>query len=94
MTQLDRRHSELPERDRLAVGPFHFEGVPTVVLPNGWFNQGLPDDAVIGYDILSQFLVRIDYPRRRLWLKRRPDWRITFGGEPWTDVAAPTPSGP
>ncbi len=81
--------SRLGASDRLAVGPFHFEGVPTVVLPNGWFNQGLPDDAVIGYDLLSQFLVRIDYPRRRLWLKRRPDWQITFAGEAWTAVEPP-----
>lgn len=81
--------SRLGATARLAVGPFDFDGVPTVVLPKGWFNQGLPEDAVVGYDLLSQFRVRIDYPRKRLWLKRRPDWRITFAGEPWPDVAAP-----
>jgi predicted aspartyl protease len=86
--------SRLGATDRLVVGRFDFGAVPTVVLPNGWFNQGLPDAAVVGYDLLSQFLVRIDYPRKRLWLKRRPDWRITFGGDPWPGVAAPPPASP
>jgi membrane-associated protease RseP (regulator of RpoE activity) len=39
-----------------------------------------PNDSVIGYDLLRQFVVRIDYPRQRLWLKRSGDRRVTFMG--------------
>ena len=42
------------------------------VAPQGFYNQGFPGDSLIGYDLLAQFLVRIDYPRRRLWLRREP----------------------
>jgi hypothetical protein len=41
-----------------------------IVAPKGLYNQGLGNDSVIGYDVLDQFVLRIDYPRRRLWLKR------------------------
>lgn len=75
--------SELGASERLAVGPFVFEKLPVVVLPNGWFNFGLAKDAVIGVDLLSQFSVRIDYPRERLWLRRRPEWAVTWMGEVW-----------
>ena len=43
-----------------------------VVAPKGWYNLVGPDDSVIGYDLLSQFVVRIDYAHERLWLKRDP----------------------
>jgi len=76
--------SELGEAERVALGPFSFERVPVAVAPKGWFNQGLPGDAVIGYDVLAQFLVRIDYARERLWLRRRPDARVTLLGIDYT----------
>jgi hypothetical protein len=34
--------------------------------------------------LLAQFLVRIDYARERLWLRRRPDARVTFFGIDYT----------
>ena len=50
-----------------------------VVAPKGWYNQGSNTDSVVGYDTLSQFKVRIDYPRERMWLRRvRTD--LTFMG--------------
>jgi hypothetical protein len=58
---------------RLEIGPFLFEKVPALVSPTGFFNVGFPGDSVFGYDLLAQFLVRIDYPRQRIWLKRRTD---------------------
>jgi predicted aspartyl protease len=61
---------EVAEVERLEIGPFVLERVDTLVLPSGYFNQGLPGDCVLGYDLLSQFLVRIDYPRARIWLRR------------------------
>jgi len=72
---------ELRLLDELRVGPFAFPAVPTVVQPHGWYNMGMPGDSVIGYELLAQFSrVRIDYPRRRLWLERDPEARLTFGG--------------
>ncbi len=76
--------TELGEAERIALGPFAFERVPVAVAPKGWFNQGFPDDSVIGYDLLAQFLVRIDYARERLWLRRRPDARVTLFGIDYT----------
>lgn len=59
----------------IALGP-----VALRVAPKGWYNQAGPNDSTIGYDLLSPFVIRIDYARRRLWLKhveRRP---IRFDG--------------
>jgi hypothetical protein len=75
--------AELGEAQSLRVGHFGFERYPVAVAPNGFFNQGLPGDSIVGFDLLAQFLVRIDYPRERLWLRRRADWAVTWGGEPW-----------
>jgi predicted aspartyl protease len=58
---------------RLELGPFSFAQVPAVVAPNGFYNLGFPGDSVLGVDLLAQFLVRIDYPRARLWLRRDAD---------------------
>jgi predicted aspartyl protease len=61
----------LHEAADLAVGTFHFANVPVLVAPKGWYNLGgEANDSVIGYDLLSRFLVRIDYPHGRLWLRR------------------------
>jgi hypothetical protein len=72
--------SEFGEVERVQIGPFEFEGVPAGVAPRGWHNQGFPGDSVLGYDILAQFHVRIDYPRERLWLRRDPEARVTYLG--------------
>lgn len=88
--------AELGEARSVRVGPFDFERYPVAVAPNGFFNQGLPGDSIVGYDLLAQFTVRIDYPNTRLWLRRRADWAVTWGGEPWVGwpdqaVSAPPP---
>jgi hypothetical protein len=64
---------------------FRFGGVtsapfPVVVVPKGWYNVGTGNDSAIGYDVLRPFVVRIDYGRKRLWLKRTGDPRVTFLG--------------
>lgn len=64
----------------LAIGRFTFTGVPAVVHPKGFYNQAMQNDSLIGYELLSMFTVRLDYPRRRLWLKQRPDAELTFAG--------------
>lgn len=53
--------------------------MPLLVAPKGLYNMG-PNDSVIGYEILRQFVIRIDYKRKRLWLKRSADPGVTFGG--------------
>lgn len=74
---------ELGVADRVRLGPFEFAPQPVEVHPNGFFNQGVSDDGIIGYDLLAQFRVRIDYPRQRLLLVRRSDTRITWHGREW-----------
>lgn len=69
--------SEVGEAARVRVGPFVLEHVPVAVAPKGWFNLGFPGDSVIGYDLLAQFVVRIDYQSRRLWLRRNPQAAFT-----------------
>jgi predicted aspartyl protease len=53
------------------LGGERFAGVPIIVSPKGWFNQGGSTSAAIGYALVEQFLVRIDYPRKRIWLRPR-----------------------
>jgi hypothetical protein len=72
---------EFAEAESVRFGPFELTHVPLIVAPKGWYNMASSTDSVIGYDILSQFTVRIDYPRQRLWLRRRPDVELTYGGE-------------
>jgi predicted aspartyl protease len=70
----------LHEAADFAIGTFHFANVPVLVAPKGWYNlAGEASDSVIGYDLLSRFLVRIDYPRGRLWLQRRSE-RVPYLG--------------
>ncbi len=87
----------------LETGSFRFGGFelgahPVLVAPRGWYNQGTSSDSVIGYDVLRQFVLRIDYKRKRIWLKRTGDPRVTFQGTDWALVqelgAFFTPIGP
>ncbi len=77
---LAKAETELGEVATLEIGPFRFERVPAVVAPQGWFNIGFPGESMLGYDLLAQFQVRIDYRRGRLWLRRVPGVRMTFLG--------------
>ena len=61
------------EARELAIGGKHFTTVPAIVSPKGWFNQGGSTNSAIGYDLISRFRVRIDYPRRRIWLRQQSD---------------------
>jgi predicted aspartyl protease len=67
---------------RLDVGSIPLEGVPLLVAERGHYNWAGPNDSILGYDILAEFEVRFDFPRRRIWLKHLPNARRTlFGGE-------------
>lgn len=81
----------LAEVRELRLGPFAFgPGFPVLVAPRGLYNQGTSTDSVLGYDVLSQFVVRLDYPRRRLWLRRQQGSPLTLFG---VDYAAARQSG-
>ncbi len=72
--------THLFEAQNLAFADFSLGPVPLLVAPKGWYNQAGPNDSVIGYEVLAPFVIRIDYPRKRLWLKRASNAPITFGG--------------
>ncbi|MEN8181247.1 MAG: S1C family serine protease [Myxococcota bacterium] len=62
------------------MGGFELGTVALLVAPKGWYNQAGPNDSVIGYDVLAPFVIRIDYRKRRLWLKRIDAGPIRFEG--------------
>ena len=68
------------ETDSFRFAGFEFDTMPILVAPKGWYNIAGPTDSVLGYDVLSQFVVRIDYERRRMWLERTGSTRVTFNG--------------
>lgn len=74
------------EVDSLRFAGFDLGRAPVVVMPRGWFNMVESTDSVIGYDVLQQFKMRLDYPRGRLWLKLRGDPRATFYGSDYEAI--------
>ena len=81
---------ELGEALRLGIGPFEFANVPLLVAPKGWYNAGFAGDSVVGYDLLSQFVLRVDYANQRMWMRRDPAAKLRFSG---ADVAVFRESG-
>jgi hypothetical protein len=87
------------ETESFRIAGFEFDTMPVLVAPKGWYNIAGPTDSVVGYDVLSQFLVRIDYERRRMWLKRTGDSRVTYLGADYAlarrvgALVAPTQGG-
>jgi hypothetical protein len=67
------------EEADFGLADFTLGPAPLLVAPKGWYNQA-PDDSGIGYDVLAPFVIRIDYPRKRLWLRRVSETPIRFGG--------------
>lgn len=90
---------DLVEADGLLLGSEPLGKLPVEVAPRGFYNQGGADDSLVGYDVLSRYRVRIDYPRSRLWLKRRPGAESTLYGVPFEParsagiLAQPTKDG-
>lgn len=74
----------LGEAKRVAFGSIELTDVPMVVMPRGAYNWAGPNDSILGYDTLAEFTVRFDWPRRRLWMKRRADASATFLGARWS----------
>jgi hypothetical protein len=79
-TVLGPMEQRLHEAQEFRIGGFASGPFPVVVAPNGWYNQGAGNDSAIGVDAIRPFVLRIDYPRKRLWLKRTGDPAVTFFG--------------
>lgn len=58
------------EAESVRVGTISQGPLPVLVVPRGSFNLGGATDSLIGYDLFAPFVVRFDYPRKRLWLRR------------------------
>jgi len=72
--------THLLEESSFGFAGFSLGEVALLVAPKGWYNQGAPNDSTVGYDVLSSFVIRIDYARKRLWLKRVESGPIRFNG--------------
>lgn len=79
-TALGPMELSLYEAPSFDFAGFSFAEQPVLVAPRGWYNIAGNTDSVLGVDVLRQFVLRIDYPRRRLWLKRAGDGRVTLFG--------------
>jgi hypothetical protein len=79
-TVLGPMQTSLYEAADFGLAGFALGPVALLVAPKGWYNQVGPNDSVIGYDVLAPFVIRIDYARKRLWLKRVESGPIRFSG--------------
>jgi hypothetical protein len=79
-TVLGPMQTSLHEEPAFEIAGFPLGVVAVQVAPKGWYNQAGPNDSVIGYDVLAPFVIRIDYARKRLWLKRTHHEPIRFYG--------------
>jgi predicted aspartyl protease len=76
--------THLLEASSFGLAGFSLGEVALLVAPKGWYNQGGPNDSTVGYDLLAPFVIRIDYARKRLWLKRVESGPIRFQGADYT----------
>jgi hypothetical protein len=88
-TVLGAMKTSFYEAADFAFAGFELGTVPVLVAPKGWYNQAGPNDSVVGYDVLAPFVVRIDYRKQRLWLKRVDSGPIRFQGSDY-DLAKQT----
>lgn len=73
----------LYEAPRFGLGGFEWTDFPITVLPRGAYNLGGSTDSLLGYDVLRPFVIRIDYKRRRMWMKRKEPLEVTYLGADW-----------
>jgi len=67
-----RVEAEAGEVAEVRLGDFVLRDLQVTVFPNGLQNMGAGNDSLIGAALLKDYVVRLDYPRRRLWLGRAP----------------------
>ena len=87
----------------ITIAGFHFPDMPVMIKPRGFFNMGGNTDSITGFDWMKQFVIRIDYRRSRIWLRREVeaseaewlDWEQVFAGsEAESAEGAPDPDPP
>jgi predicted aspartyl protease len=75
-----RIQATVGEARQVRLGSLELEPLP-ILLYRSNDNQAGASGASLGYDVLSHFDVRIDMPRRRMWLRRNEGREATlFGG--------------
>jgi predicted aspartyl protease len=79
---------EFAEAQSVRVGTLEFRNLPVIVAPRGLYQQATANDSLIGLDLLSQFTLQIDYPRKRAWLRREPGAIPSFLGADYALVRA------
>lgn len=77
---------EFAEAGSVRLGSLEFRDLPVIVAPRGLYQQGTANDSLIGFDLLSQVTLRIDYPRKRAWLRRESGSVPMFLGADYTLV--------
>lgn len=76
----------LYETEDFSMGGFEFPLTPVVVAPAGLFNAGGNTDSLLGYDILRHFVIRLDYKKSRMWLRRAPETPMTLYGRDYAEA--------
>lgn len=56
---------------RIRIGPFEQTDVPILVAERGARGAGPRSEALLGVELLQDYVIRIDYPRKRLWIAKR-----------------------
>jgi hypothetical protein len=82
-TTLGPMDVRLHETESFELAGFTFPRVPVAVAPRGAYNMGGNTDSVIGYDVMRPFVVRLDYRRERMWLRRAREIEATYLGVPY-----------
>ncbi len=84
----------------VGFGALVLDGAPAFVAPKGLYNWAGSSNSLVGYGLMSEFVVRFDYRRGRMWLKRVPGSRRTLYGGDWAlfqqhgVLLAPRPGAP
>jgi hypothetical protein len=79
-TVVGRADTSFYEAPLVSFAGVTFEQVPLLVAEKGFYNQGTGNDSAIGVELLRHFVLRIDYAKRRVWLKHAGPRQLTFLG--------------
>jgi hypothetical protein len=77
---------QLAEASSVKMGAIDVGPMGLFVAPRGWYNIAGANDSVAGFDLVSMFTLRLDYPRGRLWGRRLPDARARLFGVEWSGI--------
>ena len=84
---------DIPIVFAVRFGNFEFGRLPILVAPRGFYNIAGSTDSVLGYEALEPFIMRIDYKRKRIWLKRETEaTSATRGDDDTTPETLPASS--